>query len=282
MTDFDVFHKSYKFDFTDKDISKFNNNQYLSIDHDGLMYIRDFCNFSSHHLDIDNYYADEEIKDLNENIIANMKSLNAKLDFSKYLSYETAYLLGSKASIFPNKSKKLVVGINESLRKFGDNLHLYVGANPNKSCLDFLPKKINNWPEGVFSYKVNPKFLHFYRGAKTGFNFPTYKLENGLLNFFNHHFCLEDHRSVGLSALNLLFLIGVKNIVMCGIENYIEEERPGTVYINKGVYMYPSQIIEYSIISAGAYWLNKFGINVYTTNQRFNFVNHISVTNEEI
>ena len=85
-----------------------------------------------------------------------------------------------------------------------------------------------------------------------------------------------------LSIFNLIYYFGIRNVFLLNTENYIREERSGVVYIKEGVYMYPQQIIESSIISAGAYWLKKYGINTYTYNKNFNFIDNIIVYDKEI
>jgi hypothetical protein len=280
MLEFEKYYKSYKFNFSPSDIVEKKNNRYLSIDRDGLMLIRDFCNPDSVPVDIDDYYSDDEISELNDNIIKNSKSLNANIDFSKYSQNQSAILVGSginkNETELLDKNQYLVVGINKSLIKCKDKLSVYISLNPYESSVNLIPKDFRNeWPEGVFSYKVHPKFLRFYKGSKAGFNLPRFKNSNGPINIHKHHTFLEDHRCPAFTALSFIFNTGVRRIVLIGIENYLKEERPGTIYIKENVYMYPQQLIETSIISAAAYWLHNFGISVYTTNEDIDFIEHI-------
>jgi len=284
MIEIERFYKSFKFNFSEKDVVKKGNNEYLSLDNEGLVYIRNFCG-DGFHYDVDEYYHDEELELLNRNIFKNERKLNSNLRIDSFNYQSQAMLIGSsKKSIRKHLEREnfLKIGINDSLREYCSILDLYVFNNPYDSSLKFLPEKsVNSWPDGVFAYKSNSKFVSMYKGTVHGFNIPFFQKSSGLFNAENNNMFLEDHRSSILSAFNLVYYLRIKNLELVNTENYIREERPGTVYIKKGIYMYPQQIVETSIISAGIYWLNKYGLKVFTHDSNFDFINNLNVINEK-
>lgn len=278
--DFEKYYKSYKFNFTEKDIVKRNNNEYLAIDHDGLMFIR---NFTSNHqqIDIDSYYDDNEVLNLNRNIIDNSKVLNSSLSLKQFERYQSAIIVGSHIKKNSYKlledKNSLIIGIDKAFYFLGDKLDIFIHGNPNE-CLDLYPNEmINKWPIGLFAYKTNPKFIRFWKGIKNGFLSP--RVTN-LLNIHSHQLILEDHRSIILSALNFISLCNIKNVKLIGVENYLSEPKDGTLCIKENVYMYPQQIINLSIMSAGIYWLKNFGVNVYIFNKDIDFIDYLHIIEE--
>ncbi len=282
MIEIEKFYKSFKFNFSDKDVIKNGSNEYLSLDNDGLMYVRNFCS-NRFHYDIDEYYDESELELLNNNVFENEGNLNSNLRIERFNHYSSAFLIGSskKDSNKLIQKQSLKIGINESLREYCDLLDIYIFNNPYDSSLKFLPENPSFWPDGMFAYRSNSKFVSLYKGSVNGYNIPRFKKTSGLFNAENNNMFLEDHRSSILSVFNLIYYLRIKNLKLINTENYIKEERPGAVYIKSGIYMYPQQIIETSIISAGIYWLNKFGIKVFTYDLNFDFIENLNVINEK-
>ena len=275
MIDFEQYFRSFKFNFTKEDVLDLKTNRYLRIDRDGLMYVRDFC-CSAAHVDIDEYFPDEEARLFNENIIHNQNSLNAAIDVARYSRMDLGVVCCSGVSRKP-KPGSLSVGVNDSLRGLFGELTLYLCNNPYASSTSFLPNASGQlrWPDGILSYRTSPKFVRDYRGFKMGYNLPANSKSKNLINLHRHHVALEDHRSPILSALNLMYLCGVREVCLSGFNNYLKEERPGATYIRDGMWMYPQQIIELSVISAGAFWLNAFGVEVTVDDEKFDFIDHV-------
>lgn len=276
MREIEKFYSSFKLNLSQKDIIKKHGNEYLSIDSEGSIYIRNFCTTLAH-IDIDEYFSSDQLSIYNNNTHLNKKSLISSINIKKYQYYYSAVIICSpkktNEDIFENN---LCIGINESLKSYAEKIDIYVCNNPSVNISQCFPNKnIDSWPEGLFAYRVNPSFIKMYKGNATGYNVPKNINRSGLYNINNHNICLEDHRSVILTIFDLMYYIGIRNIILVNFENYITEERPGTVYIKEGVYMYPQQIIDLSIINAGAYWLNKNDINVFTTNKIINFASNI-------
>jgi len=278
------YHRSFKLNFDQNDIVKSNNNEYLSLDHDNVMFIRNFC-AEGHHVDIDETFSVEESELLNANVLRNKDSLNINLHLERYKYHSLALLVGKarldSKDILERSKKALVVGINESLKEHGEKMDLYMCNNPYDSAMLFLPDRLDAWPDGVFAYRINSKFLNMYKGTRCGFGTPMSTRSNSIINVNRYMMCLEDHRSIVLSAFDLIFRLGIKNLVLIDVENYLSEERPGSVYIKNEIYMYPQQIVQASIMSAGAFWLRKYGINVFTVDKNFDMIGSISVIDRD-
>lgn len=281
MREIEKFHESFKLNLSEKDVIEVNGNQYLSIDHEGSICIRNFCT-PLNHIDIDEYFSPEQLFLFNKNSYQNKKILISSLNTRKYQYYSLATILCSPRPINKDILKNsLVIGINESLKSHAEDINIYMCNNPYINISQSFPSKnIQKWPEGLFAYRTNPHFIKMYKGLINGYNVPKNINRTGLHNINNHNICLEDHRSIILSAFNLIYYLGIRNVVLVNLENYIKEERPGTVYIRKGVYMYPQQIIDTSIINAGAYWLDKYEIKVFTTNEVFDFASNVRYIEE--
>jgi len=276
MREIEKFYNSFKLSLSEKDVIKKCRNEYLSIDYEGAIYIRNFCTLFTH-VDIDEYFFSDQLFAYNSNAYANKKLLISNINIRKYQHYSSAIIICSSKKtnedVFDNN---LCIGVNESLKYYAEKMHIYACNNPLANINQCFPNKnIDSWPEGLFAYRVNPSFIKMYKGNITGYNVPKNINRSGLCNVNNHNIYLEDHRSIILTVFNLLYCIGIRNIILVNFENYIEEERPGAVYIKEGVYMYPQQIIDLSIINAGAYWLNKNDVNVFTTNKCIDFASNI-------
>ena len=276
MREIEKFHESFKLNLSEKDVIEVNGNKYLSIDYEGSICIRNFCTHLNH-IDIDEYFSPEQLSSFNKNSYQNKKLLISSLNTKKYQYNSSVVILCSPYIIDKDiLENPLVVGVNESLRSYAENIDIYMCNNSHININQSFPSNnVKKWPEGLFAYRTNPHFIKMYKGLVNGYNVPQNMNRTGLHNINNHSFCLEDHRSIILSAFNLIYYLGIRNVVLVNLENYIKEERPGTVYIRKGVYMYPQQIIDTSIINAGAYWLNKYEIKVFTTNEVFDFASNI-------
>lgn len=270
----------YKFNFDEKDIIKNNTNEYLNIDYNGNVYIRNFCN-NKKNIELDNIYDEYDLNIINKNSLENKEILNSSLYLEKYQYFSTAIIYGNNN--IPEKylnNNFLKIGINYSLKEYYKYLNIYCCNNPYSDCLNFLPNfNCDKWPQGFFSYRVSPNFIKLYKGNKSSYNTPVCIHGNYPINF-NNYIVLEDHRSIILTIFNLCFKIGIKDIILINTENYIKEYKEGSIYIKKDLYMYPQQILDLSIVSAGSYWLKKFGINVYTINNNFDFMNHIDFLRE--
>jgi hypothetical protein len=241
------------------------------------MYIRDFCtNLSG--TDIDNYFEENELKEYNNNIILNKDFLNSSININTYKYYNAVSIIGSskKDGKIDNFSNNLIIGINESIKEYSEIIKIYMNNNPYKKIVEYC-NNVKEWPEGLFSFRTNPTFIKYYKGVCHGFNTPMTIKGNSLLRLNHYNMILEDHRSILLSALNLVYLLGIREINLINTENYLKEERAGSVYIKDGMYMFPQQIIDTSILSAATYWLNKFGIKTYTLDPNFDIIETIQV-----
>ncbi len=200
----DVEKLTFKFNFSNRDISLDNDNEYVSIDKNFSIFIRNFCN-SKRHIDIDNYYSFEDIEFINHNVINNARSLNSGIRIEKYAHYSNAILfLSSKQTSRQVVDDNLKIGVNTSLVEYCDQLDIYLCDNPYPSSLNFIPDHAAKWPDGIFSYKILPKFLKMFKGIQMGYNTSQIKDFNYAVNMQNYHAFLEDHRSINLAALNLI------------------------------------------------------------------------------
>jgi hypothetical protein len=263
----------FQFSFSEKDVFKCNNNEYLCLDNNGSMYIRNFCTALAP-VDIDNYFEESELKEYNQNIIQNKDLLGSSLNLDRYKYHDSVTVLGSAKKDAKLKPGSLVIGINESLREYSEFIQIYMSSSPYPKILDFC-EGIKAWPEGVFSFRTNPSFVRFWKGIKHGFNTPKTLKGNSLLTFSRYNTHLEDHRSILLSALHLVYLLGIREIFLVGCENYLEEERPGAIYIKDGMWMFPQQMMDTSILAAASYWLSKAGIKTFTLDPNFDVISTI-------
>ena len=95
--------------------------------------------------------------------------------------------------------------------------------NPFINIKKTIPKNyVEKWPEGLFAYRTSPSFLRIYKGQINGFNIPRNNKQLGLYNVNNHNIKLEDHRNIILSSFNLLYYLGITNIIIINLENYMK------------------------------------------------------------
>lgn len=269
MIDPQAIFRSVKFEFSNIDKRKVGGNEYLSVDHDGMLFVRDFCS-SGVHVDIDDYYDESSAGLVRENANSNFNQLNASLDLRSFSGRGTVVIVsGKRDGSLGEIGRARFIGVNEALLNHGSELDIYLCNNPFASAIALLPRSLDTWPAGVFSLKTNKDFVKRYRGIRTGYNLPAIKGHGHVVNRKAHHFSLEDHRCPVLAAANLAAMLNPSRIVLSNVENYINEERPGTVYIADGIFMYPQQVVEFGILNAAVHWLEASGIEVFTEDARF-------------
>lgn len=273
-------YNGFYLNFSENNIKYYNNDEYLNLDIESNFFIRNFCSDKNVFLDIDDYYYENDIKIINENIIINKNKLNSSINSKKYNKKNIAIIFGDGKNwneidkdIFDINAIK--IGVNRSLLKHCENLNIYISNNPYHNSIECIPNFIKKFPDGLFTYKTSHKFIKKYKGCKYGYNIPNLSNNKIRLNPFNHKLCLEDHRNPYLAALSLCYFLEVDIVILVSCENSFIEQVPGSIYIDEGVYMYPQHIYNLSMISAGAYWLNNIGKKVLFYNSNIKIIEHM-------
>lgn len=187
----------------------------------------------------------------------------------------------------PSSSVK-VLGVNGSLagwRMVGEEasvkrtMTFYVANNPYPDCMSFLPKKHRYYPNIVASTRTNPRFLEEYRGQPYMYR-PTPDLDYAGL--WDACATLDDYRNPVCAALSLAVRGGAKRILLLCCDEAFEDERPGAVRMENGLFQYPQQIMCQKIIDKHLFWLRKSGVRVGDCSSGIEYENAEYIEFEEV
>ncbi len=169
----------------------------------------------------------------------------------------------------PNKAIR-VIGVNGSLSRWemvGDSakikrtMSFYVANNPYPECMGYLPRSHRYYPNIVASARTYPGFLAAYKNQPYLYR-PTNDFDYAGFGGSEISMILDDYRNPICAALSLTVRMGAKKIVLLCCDESFEEDRPGSVKMENGLFQYPQQIKCQKVIDKQIFWLRKNGVEV--------------------
>jgi hypothetical protein len=252
-------------------IKKIKNNQYIKAEGSDY-WIRNYTN-SSNYLDINKKTVQSDYFLLMQNEFWNNKTRYPWIDYEG-INCECAviisdgYDLDKIYSIIENVSLKdgvCLIGVNGILKKWESkkSLNYYVVNNPYNECLSFLPKNNKNLPKCIASNRTNYVFLKNYNGIK--YRYSPVCEENFVFTKSNENlYQIDDYRNPICASIGLAYRFKVNRILLLCCDDVFEENKPGSVAVENGLYCYEQQNIAIDIIDAYLYWLkNKIQVKHY-------------------
>ena len=181
-----------------------------------------------------------------------------------------------------------IFGVNGSLARWamvGDKakvkrtMTFYVVNNPYEECMSFLPQTHRYYPNVVASTRTNPRFLESYRSQPYMYR-PTPDLDYA--GSWDVGATLDDYRNPVCAAISLAVRRGARKIILLCCDEAFEEERPGAVRMENGLYQYPQQILCQRIIDKQLFWLRRMGIRVGDCSSGIEYENAEYIKPEDI
>lgn len=168
-----------------------------------------------------------------------------------------------------NKSVR-VLGVNGSLsgwRMVGDSakirrtMSFYVANNPYPECMGYLPRSHKYYPNIIASTRTYPGFLSAYKNQPYLYK-PTGDFDYSGFGGNDISMILDDYRNPVCAAISLATKMGVKKLALLCCDESFEDERPGSVKMENGLFQYPQQIKCQKIIDKQIFWLRSQGVEV--------------------
>lgn len=274
-------------------IKKFKNNEYVFCD--GI-WVRNFCKTSSP-LDI-NSISPEDIEILLQNELLNARTSGLQLDdlnsvemrnliiiSDGYGWNEKQFVLGG----IPNTLAK-TIGVNGSLAKWkmvGEKsevqrtMTFYLVNNPYGECMGYPPKKHRYYPNLIASTRTNPDFFAQYKSLPFFYR-PSRNINYSCSAHDQNLMTLDDYRNPVCAAISFAWKKGVKNLVLFCCDESFEDERPGSVRMDNGLYQYPQQIMCQNVIDGQLSWLKKAGVRVADCSSGIKYKNAEYIESDQI
>jgi hypothetical protein len=170
----------------------------------------------------------------------------------------------------------LMVGEGAPLKR---TMTFYVVNNPYPECVSFLPKSHRYYPNIVASTRTHPEFLEAYRSQPYMYR-PTPDLDYS--GSWDVGAVLDDYRNPVCAAISLAVKRGARRILLLCCDDAFEDERPGAVRMENGLWQYPQQITCQRIIDKQLFWTRRMGIRVGDCSSGIEYENAEYINPEDV
>lgn len=163
----------------------------------------------------------------------------------------------------------MVVGVNGALNHWtpGVKMDFYVTNNPSVEVMGFI-SRASYFPPCVLSMRSFPDFAKKYlsRGGdvRTYSSAPFHDFDPKV----SQNIVLDDYRNPVCAAVSLCRHAGVSDIMLLCTQDYYADEKPGTIRVDDGTFMYPQQVLANEYVDAMGYWFLR---EPYSENRLFEF-----------
>lgn len=254
-------------------VKKLKNNEYVK--EEGLWIRNPYC--SGRPFDV-NSLSKLEPDLLLRNEMDNVRSPHLQMDEFSELSMDKVVIVSdgydwaNKQLLLgdiPNKIVK-VLGVNGSLSLWsmvGDSatvkrtMSFYVANNPYPECMGYLPRSHRYYPNIIASTRTYPGFISAYKNQPYLYR-PTGDFDYSGFGWGEISMVLDDYRNPICAAISLAARMGAKKIALLCCDESFEDERPGAVKMENGLFQYPQQIKCQKIIDKQLFWLGKNGVEI--------------------
>lgn len=272
-------------------IKKYRNNQYILAEG---VWVRNLCS-DAKPLDI-NSLGGGELALFLSNECENMKVSGMSMDemdrtnMENVVIFSDGYGWKERQKVLAKMSNKSVktIGVNGSLAKWemvGEKadvkrtMTFYLANNPYGECLGYLPRKHKYYPNLIASTKTNPRFIKEYPESPMFYKSSQDLTYSGL----GYEDCmrLDDYRNPICAAISFAWKNGLRRLALLCCDESFEDDRPGSVRMDNGLYQYPQQIMCQKIIDKQLHWLRQAGVEVVDCSSGIEYENagYIEVEN---
>jgi len=238
-----------------------NGNQYLMTP--GGVWVRNFTIENVPLLDINNTINNEDhFLFINNEFENNMKRYS-------WVDTENFYLpnviIISDGYKFKEKHQEIIenikgidatiIGVNGSLKKWSceRSMSFYLTNNPYEDSLSDLPRK-KMLPRCIASCRANHNFLKNYNGTVLKYNPVSEKYYKGS-GQKEAIWSIDDYRNPICASIGLAYKFGVEKLLLMFCDESFQEERPGSVRLENGLWTYPQQLRAQETIDTNLFWL---------------------------
>lgn len=229
------------------------------------MWVRNFGKRNAKPIDINNLFSSEDYSLLidNEFQIKIMKLPDIESEIStkrKCIILSDGYEFEKARNIIPKIPKDItVIGVNRSLARWKKDGQLikrkmdyFLVNNPYNECMMFMPGH-RYFPKCIISSKTNPKFAERYEGVLYQYTPVFGEKFRGDEKYSTQ---LDDYRNPICAAISLANYFKATKVAMLCCDNSFAENRPGSVKLENGLYMYPQHYMSHGLIEGCLYWLS--------------------------
>lgn len=218
--------------------------------------------------DINNFVGEADMRLFAKNELA-IKAMNVANIDREFVRAPNVVIVSDGYKFDERKTllKKLprnvvVIGTNRSLVKWNPDLRMdyFVVNNPYEECMSYFPNG-NYIPKCIVSCRTYPDFVKRYRALRgVVFKYvPTKDRRYGGINDAVYY--IDDYRNPICAAISLAYRWGARKLMLFCCDDVFEGERPGSIQIPNGLYMYPQHETAHGFIDASLYWLKRQEFN---------------------
>jgi len=247
---------------------KKSKNEYISA---GGVWVRNFAKIDAHYVLEDNMLYTEDVDQVLHNERSN-HTLNLgmisdeRFFFSKVVIVSDGYDFAKKVECLRQLPDKdiCVIAVNKALKKWPlvgvenpRSINFYVVNNPYNDAKFYLPQRY--FPACLASTRTNYDFLSNYPGLRYLYE-PT--PERGFGYKKQQVYFVDDYRNPISAAMSLSYRFGAKKVMLLSCDDSFDQEKPGAVRLDNGLWTYPQHLRSQEILDAQAYWLKQAGIQI--------------------
>jgi len=266
-----------------------NKNEYL-LTEDGI-WVRNFYKEGVPKTDINRLTSQEDYQTLLENEMAIRKLRIPSIEGHVYRNI----IIVSDGFDFSERQKLLskfppkevaIIAVNRSLAKWdlvGNDcpsdlkraVTFFLVNNPYKECMKYVPTKHRYFPKCIISNRTNSEFAHAYRGNLYTYSSVRDKYYFGL---GGAGYDIDDYRNPICAAIGLAHKFNVEKLLLFCCDDSFEDERPGAVQLENGLWSYPQQLMSQRTIDANLHWLKEHGVKIgnYSSGAKMKNATYIS------
>lgn len=266
---------------------KKTKNEYI---YAGDVWVRNFTKLNSQFTQETNLLHKEDF-----NTILHNERSNFTLNLP-YLSDETFYfpnvVIVSDGYDFDKRVESLrqmpsnticVIAVNKALKKWRwvgiENprpINFYLINNPYDEAQFYLPTKY--FPTCIASSRTSHEFLSNYPGIRYLYE-PT--PEKGYGYEKTQKYFIDDYRNPIAAAMSIAYRFGAQKIMLMCCDDSFEQEKPGAVQLENGLWTYQQHIRSQEILDTNAYWLQQAGVKVANYSSGLEYSNAAYIQSDE-
>jgi hypothetical protein len=148
-----------------------------------------------------------------------------------------------------------VLCTNRSLAKWSikRKIDYYVVNNPYNECMSYIPAH-QYFPRCLASIRTYIGFIKSYRGLIYTYTPVSESTYSGSDN--SSIYRIDDYRNPICAAIGLSYRFGVRRLALFCCDDVFGDERPGSIRLENGLWMYPQQKYSHGLIEGNLYWLS--------------------------
>lgn len=247
---------------------KYHRNKHNYFYSGNGLWVRDFVKKSSSPVDINNLIPASDMPLLLDNENNNHNKMLQRIDTESFTHRKIVIV--SDGHNFSARHKLLeklpqdvtIIGVNGVLSKWDSpkHMHYYVVNNPAAECERLLPGRWRVFPKCIASTRTSPKFIDKFNGFVL--LYAPVPSVNYCGNRLEADYLIDDYRNPVCAAVGLSYKFGVQKLLLLCCDSVYAEQKPATLGLPNGFWIYPQQKVAHDLIDGNLYWLKNAGVGV--------------------